>query len=79
MAQIVDAARPANSTKNCATTTLGGAMDRGFVVNQSAVDTHVDFVVSSGQEIGVDNTADAAAPLLDMSSFWLDKTPGTDR
>lgn len=79
MTSVVDAARPANATKNCATTTLGGAMDRGFVINQSTVDTHIDLVVTDGEEVGVNNTADAAAPLINMSGFWLTKTAGTDR
>lgn len=79
MAQVVDAARNVNTTTLNVATTPGGAFDRGFQINQSTADTHIDFVVTAGEEVGVNNTTDAAAPIINQSTFWLTKTANTDR
>lgn len=82
---VVDAARDAADTKNLANETYQSGNDNantpsptwdiGVTITQSAAETHVNFAY----ETGTDNTADAAVPIIDMSSFFLDSTPATTR
>lgn len=85
MSTVVDGARPANATVNSATTTYtkgndnaatpNPTFDVGFVINQSAAETEINFAY----EAATDNTADAAVPIIDQSSFWLATTSATTR
>lgn len=78
MTTVVDAARDADATKNCATNTYGGAMNIGFVINATLigdVETHIPH-----DGAGVNNTGNTGwVPVIDMSGFWLGSTPATVR
>ena len=80
MAVVVDKARTAQSTKNCATSafTKGNPVfNRGFVILAAVVDPHIDAdttVPIAGQ------AADAAYPVVDQAAFWIPRAASaTDR
>ena len=86
MAFVVDAARDADATVARALTGYLGTTPRYpddylgeavFTIKQSVVET-----VVPGLNVAVapvDNTADAAAPIIDFTLFWNDKTAATVR
>jgi hypothetical protein len=81
MATVVDKARPVDDTVVCAmnafTQPTPRAMVRSFGIKMSKAETHVPNL--SVSVTPVDNTADAAAPVIDFTGFWLASTPKTAR
>lgn len=88
MASIADAARPALDPAlsiACATTAtfVGTARSadfiRAFTMNDSAAEAEITARGDVVPWAGVNNTADAEAPVQVMSSFYYDKVVGTTR
>lgn len=63
MSIVVDAARPADDAT------------RGFTIKQSTAETHIGLAYQTG----VNNTADAAVPIVDFTGFWGNVVSNTTR
>jgi len=88
MSIVVDAARPALSDVERALTVFTQPTPRYpadynagavFSIKQSVVETHVTARADVTPWAAVNNTANAAAPMIDYSLFWNNKIAGTDR
>lgn len=82
MATVVDSARNAEAhvarATNAFTQPTPRVYPHPFDINASVADTHIPPPNDAGDN-GVDNSADAAAPIIDQSTFWLSSTPATER
>lgn len=82
MATVVDSARDADADVECAVDEFTQPTPRdylhAFTINASVADTHIPAPSDAGDN-GVNNSADAAAPIIDQSAFWLPSTPATMR
>lgn len=83
MATEADAARPVTSAKNCArnafTQPTPRTMNRGFSILKANVETHITARGDVMPWAGVNNTADAGAPVIDDATFWNGVTRKTVR
>ena len=53
--------------------------DIDFAIAASALDTHITARADVTPWAPINNTADAAAPIVDQDSFFIDSTPATVR
>lgn len=78
MAIVVDEARPATVQVTRAmsefTQPTPRTMDHSFDILASSVETHVTARGDVVPWVGVDNTGDTAAPVVDDDAFWLPST-----
>ncbi len=82
MATVIDSARDAEADVECAVEEFTQPTPRdyphAFTINASAADTHIPPPSDAGDN-GVNNSADAAAPIIDQTAFWLNSVPATQR